>query len=480
MTELLIPADDRRRQYVATAAQTIFPYSFPIFYAVDVSVWRTDTSSVTTQLVLNVDFTVTGVLEQNGGDIVLVVPAAEGEIITVQGVTVVDRLVDYQQAGDYFAKEVNFDYDRIITMIQERKRELERSLRLKPEDPSVNLQLPVKDVRANNYLFFDENGNPIAVQNIDTTETPVSTYIQTLLLALDAAEARLILGAQEDVINTEGDIVVGDGAGAAARLAIGAADTFLKSDGATASWQPLPVATTEVLGLIELATQAEANALTDSTRAITPATIPIATESQQGISAFASQAEVDAGTVTNKGVTPATLASATSVSGRDLLYDTTVSGVSIADFTFDNTKYSEIVFDILTIDTGSTVNNGVWQVYLSTDGGSTFLNNVNDYFGMVYGDLGAPVADFSVEERSAPILTVASVDTSFISGWLSRISGGADSPRMQFDCLSPHIPPSNPVKIESALTTPAAVNAIRFLATNGKLINANFKIWGIK
>jgi len=42
---------------------------------------------------------------------------------------------------------------------------------------------------------------------------------------------------QPNVITTEGDLVIGDASGDASRLAIGAADTVLTSDGTTATWQ---------------------------------------------------------------------------------------------------------------------------------------------------------------------------------------------------------------------------------------------------
>ena len=44
---------------------------------------------------------------------------------------------------------------------------------------------------------------------------------------------------QDDVITTQGDIIVGDVSGEAERLAIGASGTVLRSNGTTASWQPL-------------------------------------------------------------------------------------------------------------------------------------------------------------------------------------------------------------------------------------------------
>ena len=69
----------------------------------------------------------------------------------------------------------------------------------------------------------------------------------------------------------------------------------------------LPNATTEVQGIVELATQEEAAALNDETRAVTPGSIPFAGEDQQGVIALATAEEVAGGAVANKAVTPATL-----------------------------------------------------------------------------------------------------------------------------------------------------------------------------
>ena len=279
MAEILIPADDRREQYVATAGQTVFPYNYPIFFETDLTIWRTNATplppalAVTDLLVLGVDYTVTGVRQQNGGDVILTTPSQDGDLITVESVTIVDRLTDFQQAGDFFSSDVNLDYDRIVTMIQERKREIERSLRLRPEDPSVDLFLPVASVRALNFLAFDEFGNARAVRNLDTNLVPVTTYMQVVLLADDAAEARLFLDAQEDVITTQGDLVLGNASNVADRLGIGANNTFLKSDGTTALWSGLPIASTSTAGIIEIATQGEVNNGSGTNLAVTSTTL---------------------------------------------------------------------------------------------------------------------------------------------------------------------------------------------------------------
>jgi hypothetical protein len=71
-------------------------------------------------------------------------------------------------------------------------------------------------------------------------------------------------------------------------------------------------ASTTVKGIIEIATQAEVDAGTDNTKAVTPKTLPSgagsASTTAKGVIEIATQAEVDAGTDTVRAVTPKTLA----------------------------------------------------------------------------------------------------------------------------------------------------------------------------
>lgn len=72
--------------------------------------------------------------------------------------------------------------------------------------------------------------------------------------APDAVTSRGNLSAQEDVITTRGDIVVGDSSGAASRLAIGAAGTVPVSDGTDFSMR-------EPFGVVQLVSGINANYL---------------------------------------------------------------------------------------------------------------------------------------------------------------------------------------------------------------------------
>ena len=69
----------------------------------------------------------------------------------------------------------------------------------------------------------------------------------------------------------------------------------------------LPVATTEIQGIVELATAEESAALNDLARAVTPGSIPFAGIDQRGVIALATPEEVAGGVAADKAVTPATL-----------------------------------------------------------------------------------------------------------------------------------------------------------------------------
>ncbi len=94
---------------------------------------------------------------------------------------------------------------------------------------------------------------------------------------------------------------------------------WLQLSGLTITTNTLAVdaATTSASGIVELATDAEAQAGSATDKVLTPANLAsvTATDARAGVIELATQAEVDAGTDTDRAVTPATLASAVGVGG---------------------------------------------------------------------------------------------------------------------------------------------------------------------
>ena len=103
MVDFPISANDARIQSTAAAAQTIFDYDFPIFDEDHVLVYKTNSLAVTSLLTITVDYTVSGVGAENGGDITLTAGATAGDIYTRVRSVPAERLTDFQIRGNFRA-----------------------------------------------------------------------------------------------------------------------------------------------------------------------------------------------------------------------------------------------------------------------------------------------------------------------------------------------------------------------------------------
>lgn len=141
-------------QYAANGVLVTFPYPFEIFDEEDVKVY-VDSSLKT----VNVDYTVTGVGNDNGGNVVFVSPPANGTRVTLDRVVANERLADYQQQGDFDAETINDDLDRLTAKDQELANQIARTIRQAPEDTTADLVLPLSNNRPLKVLGFDEDSN---------------------------------------------------------------------------------------------------------------------------------------------------------------------------------------------------------------------------------------------------------------------------------------------------------------------------------
>tara|TARA_R110001599_G_scaffold91984_6_gene241435 strand:+ start:9956 stop:11905 length:1950 start_codon:yes stop_codon:yes gene_type:complete len=151
-----------RNQYTATAGQTVFAYTFEVYNKNDLVVLQNDTT-----LAEGTNYTVSGVGSDTGGNITLSSGATAGDIITVYRDMALERLTDYQNAGDFLASEVNEDFDRLWLATQQNATTDGRAIRKPVSDiDSINMELPEASSRANKLLSFDGNGN---VQTLSST-----------------------------------------------------------------------------------------------------------------------------------------------------------------------------------------------------------------------------------------------------------------------------------------------------------------------
>jgi hypothetical protein len=153
-----LPANSRRDRYVANNGQTVFPYTFRIFAATDLVVERLRNNTTTT-LQLNVDYTVSGVGNNTGGNVTLTQGAEQGDIIAIVSNQPNQRSTDFTESGDFRAAALNAEFDRIWIGIQQLAQDVSRQITRPLSDPTASYVLPPAAVRANKYLAFAADGS---------------------------------------------------------------------------------------------------------------------------------------------------------------------------------------------------------------------------------------------------------------------------------------------------------------------------------
>jgi len=143
-----------RNDYVANSGQNVFNYTFQILLSSDLKVIQNGAV-----LSLNTDYTV-AIIGQSGGFVTLTSPSSAGDTVSVFLAMPIDRTTQYQNAGDFLASDVNGDFDKGYIAMNQLQTDIKRAIRLKDQDPTVAMELPIASLRANKYLTFDASGRP--------------------------------------------------------------------------------------------------------------------------------------------------------------------------------------------------------------------------------------------------------------------------------------------------------------------------------
>lgn len=97
--------------YNANGITTVFPFEFYIINAGDIQI------SLNGE-VISSGYSVSGVGNIAGGDVIFLTPPANGTVVMLERVVPTYRLTDYQDNGDLLADTVNKDFDRLWMAIQ--------------------------------------------------------------------------------------------------------------------------------------------------------------------------------------------------------------------------------------------------------------------------------------------------------------------------------------------------------------------------
>ena len=162
MADYAISNVARRVVYTNTGVGP-YAFTFEILANTDIAVYRGSTL-----LTLTTDYSVT--INANGTGSITLVTAGTGNI-SIVGARAIQRTSDYTTGGDLFASTLNVDLDSQTIYSQQVAETAERALKAPVTDPTdIAMTLPAKAARANKYLGFDANGNPVATAG--TSESP--------------------------------------------------------------------------------------------------------------------------------------------------------------------------------------------------------------------------------------------------------------------------------------------------------------------
>ena len=198
---------DARDEYTATAAQTVFNYTFKIYASSELDVYITpvgqeadDSADITTAY--TVDPATVG--NSAGGFITLNSGANSGDLVTIVSGMPYNRTVDYQNSGDFLPDTVDGDNDRQVSQIKQVADLANRSV-LFPQSlqNASSLSLPLPDAG----LYLRWKSDLTGLENTGAPGVVVPSEVNGTASDM-AADATLNIG---DFVITTGYGTEGDG-----------------------------------------------------------------------------------------------------------------------------------------------------------------------------------------------------------------------------------------------------------------------------
>lgn len=178
-------------------ATTAFAYNFLIPTTAEGTVIYTDTAGTETVLVVDVDYSITGVNNPAGGTVTYPLtgsPAALGTTITIMRLVAYTQEDDFDNQGGFYPEAVEAALDQIVYQTQQLAEVQDRSLVFPPSDPPLIGVLPAAAERADGILGFDSAGN-VAILVGSITSVPVSSFGASLVAAASASAVRILIAA---------------------------------------------------------------------------------------------------------------------------------------------------------------------------------------------------------------------------------------------------------------------------------------------
>lgn len=165
---MTVPVQTPRNVSTATAAATVFPYSFKIASSADLLV-KVNGATKT----LGSDYSVSGVGSNGGGNVTFFVAMVGGETVELRRNMLIRREgTDYQNLGDLRADTINRDLDALVMMLQQLNESLSQ-VSDPPPTTAVYLQTAVQ------VTVDTDNGEIVATMPMEAGKVYRVTIVGT-------------------------------------------------------------------------------------------------------------------------------------------------------------------------------------------------------------------------------------------------------------------------------------------------------------
>ena len=203
-----------RNSYTATGGQTDFTIGFEFFAVADVKVFKNatlmtynaDPSSTTTYKITGITNTSDEAYEfGNGGTVTFGSGLTAGDVVVIIRDIVVERTSDFNPSGAFDVTSLNTQLDTIISMIADTQTQTERSVKLRDHDAvSTNIELPVKNTRANKVLAFDSVGDVETTLTTTGLETIGTITSEIVTVASNNSNINTVAGISSNITTVAG------------------------------------------------------------------------------------------------------------------------------------------------------------------------------------------------------------------------------------------------------------------------------------
>ncbi len=181
---MTVSSTTNRVNYTGNGVTTVFSFPY-IFYA------DADLDVYIDSVLQSSGYTVTGAGTTTGTITFSVAPAVDEAILIRRSVSFLQN-TDFENFDGNPSDVTEQQFDLVVMQTQQLADDVARSLKLREDDPTTSIELPLVADRANMFLAFDSAGNPTASAGATSTGTTFGATGEDLAATATPALARTV------------------------------------------------------------------------------------------------------------------------------------------------------------------------------------------------------------------------------------------------------------------------------------------------